>query len=124
MDGLFIEATEQLPSIEFGTDGNLRLVGKLRPKSASDFFIPLFNFVDKLEAEDVIFDIILEYFNTPSSKQILELLKHLESNDNINSVLINWHYEEGDEESAEMAEVYEECLVNTQFRYHEYSEMK
>jgi hypothetical protein len=70
-----------------------------------------------------MFDINLEYFNTSSSKKLLELLKRLDANKQIHSVQVNWHFEEGDEDSVETAEIYEECLNRIDFKYYEYAEI-
>ena len=45
------------------------------------------------------------------------------SNNNITSVRINWHFEEGDEDSVDTAEIYEDSLVRVDFRYFEYAEV-
>jgi hypothetical protein len=37
--------------------------------------------------------------------------------------LINWHYETDDEDSYEIAEILEECLIRASFRYYEHSEL-
>jgi hypothetical protein len=69
-------------------------------------------------------DVNLEYFNTASSKKIMDLFKHLDANSNIKDILINWHYEEGDDDSVETAEIFEESLFRSKFRYLEIAETK
>ena len=51
----------------------------------------------------------LEYFNTSSSKYILEILKRVKNvmNDG-HDVLVEWYYEEDDEEMMETGEDYED----------------
>jgi len=49
-------------------------------------------------------------------------MKHLDANNKIESLLINWHYESDDEDSHEIAEIYEGCLVRAKFLYREHSE--
>lgn len=122
MEKLIYEPTSHLPLAEFNVDGRLILEGKAIPENAFKFFDPLINFVDQLAVKKVILDINLIYFNTSSSKKILELLRHLDANNKVNEIIVNWHFEEGDDDSVETAEIYEETLLRTDFRYIEYSE--
>ena len=56
-------------------------------------------------------DFKLEYFNTTSSIVILDVLKHLQSMDTPeNKVIINWHYDEEDEDLLEIGEDYSTML--------------
>lgn len=122
MESLVIEETNHTPLVEFNPDGKLKMKGRSLPEDVNKLFNPLIDYVVNLNIENAIFDINLEYFNTASSKKLLELIKSLEANNKIDSVLVNWHYEEGDDDSMEMAEVYEELLMRTEFRYHEFAE--
>lgn len=122
MKKLVIEQTSHSPYVEFTPKGKLKLEGRSLPENVNTLFNPLIDFVCKLEVESAVLDINLEYFNTASSKKLLELMKNLEANNKVGSVLINWHYEEGDDDSVEMAEIYEELLMRTEFRYHEFPE--
>jgi hypothetical protein len=122
MEKIINEPTSHLPLIDFNPEGYLNLEGRSIPEDACKIYNPLIKFVDQLDIIQVTFDINLEYFNTATSKKLLELLKHLDANNKIKTVLVNWHFEEGDEDSVETAEIYEECLRRTDFRYMEYAE--
>ena len=122
MERLFCAETENHPLIDFNPNGNLELSGKLIPEDAVKVFQPMIDFADQLIAEKVVFNINLIYFNTASSKKIMELLRHLEANNSIQDIKVVWHFEEGDEDSVETAEIYEESLFRVDFRYHEYAE--
>jgi sulfatase maturation enzyme AslB (radical SAM superfamily) len=122
MDDILIEATAHHPFVDFKTEGRLKLMGKSIPEDAVKIFNPLIEFVGQLKVPHVTFDINLTYFNTASSKKLLELLKQLDANGKIKTILVNWLYEEGDDDSVETAEIYEECLRRTDFRYKEYEE--
>ena len=82
----------------------------------------MIDFVKNLNGVDVIFNVNLEYFNTAVSKKLMELLKNMDANNKIGKILVNWHFEEDDEDSVEMAEIYEESMFRTEFIYHEYAE--
>jgi len=56
-------------------------------------------------------NIQLEYFNTSSSKCILDVFKKLEAiHKSKNDVVINWYYEEDDEDMLEAGEDYESII--------------
>jgi hypothetical protein len=56
-------------------------------------------------------NIQLEYFNTSSSKCILDVFKKLEAIYKAkNEVIINWYYEEDDEDMLEAGEDYESII--------------
>jgi hypothetical protein len=123
MEKLTAVPTSYLPLIDFSPEGILKLEGRAIPEDATNIFDPLIAFIDHLNVSNVVFDIKLEYFNTAASKKILEMLRHLEINNQINKILVNWHYEEGDDDSVETAELYEDCLKRVDFRYMQYSEV-
>lgn len=104
-------------------DGHLTLEGRAIPEDATKLFDPMIEFARELKTEEVIFKVNLEYFNTASSKKLLELFKHLDANNNVSKVQINWYFEEGDEDSIETAEIYEDLLLRANFRYVEYAEV-
>jgi hypothetical protein len=123
MEKILSEPTSHLPLVDFNPEGNLKLEGRSIPEDACKLYNPLIEFVDQLNVIHVTFDINLEYFNTATSKKLLELLKHLDANNKIKVVLVIWHFEEGDDDSVETAEIYEECLRRTDFRYMELAEV-
>jgi hypothetical protein len=122
MDKLHVEPTPYLPLVDF-SDDKLKLEGRSIPEDATKIYNPLIDYVDHLSTSQVIFDIKLEYFNTASSKKLLELLKHLDANSKVKQIKVIWHFEVGDEDSVETAEIYEDFLLRTDFRYKEYSEV-
>jgi hypothetical protein len=123
MERIYRDPSSSLPLIDFIPEGNLKIEGRAILENATEFFQPLIEFVSSLEVSNVILDINLEYFNTSTSKKLLELFRHLEANSNIKNILLNWYFEEGDDDSLETAEIYEDCLRRVDFRYHEYSEV-
>lgn len=123
MEKYTVDPNSYLPLVEFSTEGYLKMEGRAIPEDANKLFNPLISFIDELTVSSVTFDVKLEYFNTASSKKILEMLKHLDSNTNIDEITVNWHFEEGDEDSVETAEIYEDCLDRIKFNYKEFAEV-
>ena len=126
MENLKIEGTSKTPTIKFDPDkGYLLIQGRSIPENSIEFYKPL---VDSLEEyteianKETKVDIMLEYFNTSSSKCILDVFKKLEKiNSNSNEVMVNWHYEEDDEDMLEAGEDYQ-AIINIPFKMIEVEE--
>lgn len=123
MEEIFIPPKNHSPRVEFYRTGKLLLEGRSMPEDVFKLFNPLLKFALKLTVTKVDFDINLEYFNTSTSKKILELLRALDNNMKIREINVIWHYEAGDEDSVEMAEIFEECLAHTNFYYSEHKDL-
>jgi hypothetical protein len=110
MEPISIEGTFKTPSVKFDSNqGLLEITGRSNPENSSDFYKPLINWLleyTQRPRDKTIVNIQLEYFNTSSSKYILEIFKKLEAIYKSNhDVLINWYYEE-DESMLEAGEDY------------------
>ena len=113
MEILKIDGTKQTPEINFNPNtGVLIISGRSIPENTFEFFNPVLLWLEeygqKAQTKTVI-NVDLEYFNTSSSKYILEIFKRLKNiaNDG-NDVLVKWFYEEDDEEMMETGEDYED----------------
>lgn len=122
MENLIIEGTHYTPRVEFKNNGNLLLEGKSCPVNVTRFYFPIINWVMGLKAKRVKFDINLEYINSASVKNILEILKELEANKYIKEIEINWYYEEDDDDALETGQILEELSQRIKFIFHEYAE--
>jgi len=122
MESILIEATHSTPAVHFSMDGRLMIEGRSLPEDVNKFYTPLIEWISNLVSETVKLDINLEYLNSASSKKLMELLKILDANGRIKSLIVNWHYEEGDDDTLETGQIFEEVLIRTKFHYHEYAE--
>ena len=122
MESLSIIGSNSTPEVNFNTDGKLSLAGRSLPEDVELFYAPLEKWMMTLDAEEVLFDINLEYFNSSSSKKILDLLKVLDANMKVETIEITWHYEEGDDDCLESGQIFEELLMRSSFKYIEYAE--
>ena len=84
------------------------------PENSIEFYKPIVESLDdyaKGPKEKTKVEIQLEYFNTSSSKCILDLFKKLEAiHKGGNEVAINWYYEEDDEDMLEAGEDYQAII--------------
>lgn len=116
MHNLEITGTAKTPTVSFNSEnGVLEIKGRSIPEHAINFFKPLVDWLDDYSKENVNeikVNIQLEYFNTSSSKCILDIFKKLESinKQDASDVIINWFYEEDDEDMLEAGEDYQSIL--------------
>jgi len=123
MEKLFIEGSDSLPTIQFNTDGVLKISGRALPENAFEFFSPLIAWVKEFSKNELNLEINLEYFNTAVSKQLHDFLKAVDSNQKYKKINVKWFYEDGDDEILESGEIYEELLPRINFSYHRYAEI-
>lgn len=127
MERLFIEGSAKTPLIEFDPEsGKLMLRGRSIPENSIEFFKPLNDWVDSYSGHpsaETVVDVRLEYFNTSSSKCILDFFKKLEKmNNGTTKVHINWYYETDDEDMEEAGEDYQ-AIVGLPFSIIEVDEI-
>ncbi len=124
MEDIQIEGTPKTPSVKFiASEGSLEIKGRSIPENSIEFYKPLMDWIEQYSAspqKETVVNIQLEYFNTSSSKCILDLFKKLEViNDQI---VINWYYEEDDEDMLEAGEDYD-AIINIPFKMIEIEEI-
>lgn len=115
MEPLNIESTPKTPSIKFlEEEGVVEIKGRSIPENSIEFYKPLVDWLEdyaKNPLNKTVVNIQLEYFNTSSSKCILDVFKKLETiHKSKHDVVINWYYEEDDEDMLEAGEDYESII--------------
>ena len=115
MEPIIIEGTPKTPTVKFDkSEGVFEIKGRSIPENSVEFYKPLVDWLDTYKEsplDKTVVNIRLEYFNTSSSKCILDVFKKLENlKKNQNDVTINWYYEEDDEDMLEAGEDYESII--------------
>jgi hypothetical protein len=115
MEPISFEGTPKTPTVNFNADsGIVEIKGRSIPENSIEFYKPLVDWLEeyKENAQPMTKVIIqLEYFNTSSSKCILDVFKKLEAVHKAkNPVEIHWYYEEDDEDMLEAGEDYESII--------------
>jgi len=116
MDNIIIPGTSKTPEVSFIVEARtLNLSGRSIPENSIEFYSSLISWTDTLcNSEGVVeVNINLEYFNTSSSKCLMDLLKRIESS-NVEAQ-VNWYYEEDDEDMLEAGEDYD-AIIDLPFR--------
>ena len=115
MEPINIEPSVKTPKISFDDgSGALEIEGRSIPENSTEFYKPVFEWLDayiEAPSANTEFAFKLEYFNTSSSKCILDVLRKLEKlHVNGNKVVVNWFYEEDDEDMKEAGENYQRIV--------------
>lgn len=115
MEPISFEGTAKTPTISIDSQtGIVEIKGRSIPENSIEFYKPIIDWLDEYakNPKDITqVNIQLEYFNTSSSKCILDVFKKLEAiHKGKNEVVINWYYEEDDEDMLEAGEDYESII--------------
>lgn len=127
MENLHLDGTAKTPFISFDAQsGTLELKGRSIPENSVEFYKPLNEWIDtygRSPQSVTTVDVKLEYFNTSSSKCILDLFKKLESiTGDKTKVTVNWYFEEDDEDMEEAGQDYQ-AIISLPFNIIEVDEI-
>jgi hypothetical protein len=118
MKDIYIEGSNDVyfvPTVIFETNtGKCLLAGESFLAETVKFYTPLIEWLETYTNErkgELEFTFKLTYFNTSSSKCILDILKILKRyEDKGGHVNVNWHY---DEDDMDMEEALEDYIIDT-----------
>ena len=115
MEPISIEGSPKTPTVKFDAgEGIIEIKGRSIPENSIEFYKPLVDWLEEYKKDPLPLtkvNIQLEYFNTSSSKCILDVFKKLEAIHKAkHDVEVNWHYEEDDEDMLEAGEDYESII--------------
>jgi hypothetical protein len=120
MEILNLKGTEDTPSILLDKkNGIFEISGRSLPEDSAEFYKPVIEWINNYAKEanpTTEFTLKLEYFNTASSKLILDVLSALEE---IKGVKILWYFHDDDEDMEEAGQEFSE-LVEIPFEFKTY----
>ncbi len=108
MESLIIEGKPDTPSVQFLPEGFASIGGRSLPENANEFYNPLVEWVRNYAQEtgkELRFEVRFNYFNTASSKMILEIFEVLPKGS-----VIEWYYPQDDEDMQDAGEGFEALL--------------
>ncbi|OFX22167.1 MAG: hypothetical protein A2033_14410 [Bacteroidetes bacterium GWA2_31_9] len=104
MNLLEISSTHKTPTISFNPNSGIFLIeGWSTPEDSFVFYEPVISWLTEYEknpSEVTEFSVKLSYYNTSSSKWILEIFYILEKIHRMHSVKVNWYYDDEDMEET------------------------
>ncbi len=121
MESLRIEKTLNTPFVHLDPDtGKLEIKGRSVPENPLEFYTPINEWLERFKAQAaeriLSLDVELEYFNTSSSKCLLDVFKKVAQLKNAGAAVeINWWCEEFDDDMIEAGKDYQDLLDNIPF---------
>lgn len=123
MKNLIIDATDCTPSIYFDAQEHLlEIRGTSYPENTAAFYAPVFSWLDEyfanIEEGDITVNVEIVYFNSGSSKALLEFFDLLDDAAFRGmGVNVNWIYEQDDEDMREYGEEFVEDFRRIGFHF-------
>jgi hypothetical protein len=115
MEVIKIMGTDDTPTVILDSaNNNFEISGRSLPEDVAAFYNPILEWLDKYSQNPnpkTVFNFKLIYFNTASSKMLLDVLMKLEELHNEGKdTLVKWHYPEDDEDMKEAGEEYADIV--------------
>ncbi|MTI40342.1 DUF1987 domain-containing protein [Fulvivirga lutimaris] len=114
MDNYTLTPTPKTPRLYFNSQsGDFEISGRSIPENSIEFYRPLMEWLDNYvtsPSSSTKLTINLEYFNTSSSKCLVEVFRKLEKINDSSEVKIFWHYEEEDEDMQESGDDFRKII--------------
>lgn len=109
MDAINLEPKGDTPKVVLDkASGQFEFSGKSLPEDVASFYDPIVAWLDAYIADPndtTKFQFKMEYFNTASSKMILQILEKIKELSNTGKeVIVEWHYPDDDEDMEEAGE--------------------
>jgi len=127
MQVIKIQGSDDTPKVILDANPDnpiFEISGRSLPEDVVAFYEPILEWLDEYAEKPLsktVFDFKLEYFNTASSKLLLDVLLKLEDMfDDGNDVLVRWHFPDDDEDMEEAGEEYAD-IVEVPFEQVSYS---
>ncbi|MBR6277856.1 MAG: DUF1987 domain-containing protein [Bacteroidales bacterium] len=115
MSVINIKGSDDTPTVVLDKENNIfKISGRSLPEDVVAFYTPILDWLTEYASDPLdktVFDFQLEYFNTASSKLLLDVLLKLEDiNSDGHDVLVRWHYPDDDEDMLDAGAEYAEIV--------------
>jgi hypothetical protein len=118
MEKIHFPATNSTPFVSFVDNNRLVISGRSISENEITFYKPLTAWASMLQLKILEVDVNLEYVNSGSSKKLFQLMKVMDNNPDIKTLIINWYYDEGDDDALLKGQVFQESLKKAVFQFH------
>jgi hypothetical protein len=115
MEVIKIVGTDDTPSVTLDVANEIfEISGRSLPEDVAAFYEPILDWLDSYAdqaIEKTVFNFKLVYFNTASSKMLLDILLKLEEMyESGKDILVRWHFPDDDEDMEEAGEEYADIV--------------
>jgi len=125
MQVIKIQGSDDTPTVTLDKENNIfEISGRSLPEDVVAFYQPILDWLTEYASDPLdktVFNFKLEYFNTASSKLLLDVLLKLEDlkNDG-HDVLVRWYYPDDDEDMLDAGTEYAD-IVDVDFEHVPYT---
>ena len=125
MEVIKIIGTDDTPNVTLDPENEIfEISGRSLPEDVAAFYEPILDWLDRYASEatgKTVLNFKLVYFNTASSKLILDILLKLEEMyESGKDIVVRWHFPDDDEDMEEAGEEYAD-IVEVPFEQVSYS---
>ena len=111
MEPLILKATKVCPEVTLNPGESIfELSGRSYPEDVTSFYEPIIDWLKeygKNPLEQTVCNVILDYFNTASSKMLLDIFSYFEDmKQEGHNVEVRWHYADDDENMHDAGKEY------------------
>jgi len=115
IEALNIEPTQNTPEVSFdATRGRFEIKGRSLPEHAIEFYEPILEWIERYvrkPKDETLVLMDIDYFNTPSAKPLLDILKSVDRlTQNGYKLSVQWHYRNDDEDMKETGSEYAKLI--------------
>jgi SiaC family regulatory phosphoprotein len=110
-----IEQTESTPLIIL-TNKTLEIKGEIRPEYSRNFFLPLFEALEKLQTNAMIVDCSIIFVSSSSILQLKKLFNFIKNMEGLTIAEVQWNTEDNDDEMVEIGQYLAE-LTDLKFSF-------
>lgn len=111
MEKKVLEGTDDTPEVVLDKENNIfKFSGKSLPEDVKEFYAPIIEWIDDYagnpnDTTKIVFK--MDYFNSSSSKRIVDILTQFEEmKTNGSNILIDWYYQDDDEDMQDAGEAF------------------
>ncbi|MFA6403630.1 MAG: DUF1987 domain-containing protein [Salinivirgaceae bacterium] len=115
MEAKRLVGTDESPEVILDKKTNeFRFQGKSLPEDVKEFYNPILEWVEQYAMdpnEETVVEFNMEYFNSASSKQILDILERFAMiTEKGKKIAVKWHYMQDDEDMEDAGESYADIV--------------
>jgi len=123
MEPIILQATEDTPEVILNPSENIFRIARISvPEDAYEFYQPLIQWLNKYSENplpETIFEFDMDYVNTASNKQMMQLMLVLNKIAEKYPVTVKWFYESIDEDMLSLGKRFQKLAKNVNFEFFE-----
>ncbi len=121
MEPIILQPSEDTPEVILNPDERVFRIAKVSvPEDAFEFYQPIIEWLKAYgenPLSETVFEFDLEYVNTASNKQLMQLILVLDSIAQKAPVKIKWFYESIDEDMLSLGKRFQKLAKNIDFEF-------